>query len=234
MKWAEARRSRHTFLCNNFANCKSSHDLHPLLYFLGDPAYANMSTYQAGGNSENLLEDIAAHFPYTTIFTSSAIAKAIDSYASASLSIGKKDLRIMHSPFRGGNLLGPFDYEICNGLEHFQNILVLMLQVAIFLGFTDINLYGFEFSSILTYPLQTGWHHFYSRQNENQWGDCKDSDITGVDQLEFFRSCFFTLAQLKNIRDHADSNGVKISNYTPGSLLKIFDSPKHVYDRIAV
>jgi len=210
------------FTCNGFALSNEASEIAPMLYFLGDPICGTEGFLAR----KRLLENIIVKCPYAHIFTSEEIARSIFSYwhrSELATKIGPP--RILYSPYTGG---GPprssYRLDLGNGLEDYQNVLVLMIKVALFMGAAEICLHGFDFSSILRYPHRQGKQHFYENEKTPQW-HCSTLNHTdnGHRQIEFFRSSYLTLVQLSNLRVLSERKGVKITNYNKNSLLEVFE-----------
>lgn len=205
------------FVCNGFAH-SGIQCIYPMLYFLGDPLYGDIE-YLA---SEGIIEKIALIYTHVTIFTSEGLAEVIGNYAARACKELDSTMLLLSSKFVGGSPCGPFKCTLSEGLEHYQNILVLMLQVAIFMNAKRICLHGFDFGNILGYPLNVDRHHFYSESHELQW-DCSHHDEPGLKQLEFFRSAYLTLAQLVSLKEFAREKAIQIANHSPTTILETFD-----------
>jgi hypothetical protein len=91
----------------------------------------------------------------------------------------------------------------------YQTTAVLAIQVAIYLGFKNITLVGFEHSWLAT-PDQLA--HFYSKE--------RDQD----DMIHM-------LSQYKTINHYAQKNNILISNATPNSFLDVFPQTKIINNK---
>lgn len=211
------------FVCNHFAKADWKQTPQPFIYFLGDPDFGSVDVAHKDKDIAILPKLISIKYMYTPVFTSEGIMQGIDAIMKE---IHGRILPInyLYANYRGGGKLGDFDYELQNGLQEYQNVLVLMLQAAIYMGAKNINLYGFKFSNILTYPLNKKRHHFFDEKEVWQWRGYKENtEISPSAQIIFFRDNYCTLMQLQKINEHAKKKGINITNYTPDSLLAIFD-----------
>ena len=213
-------RAGQLFTCNGFASCKKITNISPLLYFLGDPIFRDEKEARLSKFGPKIIEDLVNKYPYTTLFTSDGVADGLISWASRLFDENEGTLHILESNFRGGAIVGGFDLQLEKGIQDYQNILVLMLQVALYLKPKNIYLDGFDFSTILTYPTKKMVAHFYDSDKSISWRDQKDP--RGASQLEFFRSCFFTLSQIESIREIATKLGINIINLSGASMLEAF------------
>jgi len=220
-------RSSVLFVCNQFAMANWEVVPQPYLYFLGDPRYGSIDTSQPNDDIAKLPSLMAAKFSYTPIFTSEGILNCFNR-AMMDLHGRLFPISYIYAPYRGGKL-GDYDYQLQDGLQEYQNILALMLQAAIYMGATNIKLYGFKFSNISNYPLEKDRHHFFDEDKVFQWRHKDNSTIASLEQVAFFRDNWFTLMQLYNIGQAAIAKGIRLTDFTPNSLLAVFDRSHSVH-----
>jgi hypothetical protein len=133
------------FACNTYAMFNIPSIPVPSYYVLGDPLFQSDDYIE---NLGDIFRSIAYRFPGITFLTSTLIAKHLYSKIAAYSDICCK---IVYAPFGPHQVAGKYLFNLEQRIEPYQNILVLMIQYAVFLGFKKINLFGFDLSMSHSY-----------------------------------------------------------------------------------
>jgi hypothetical protein len=214
-----ASASTTTFVCNNFLRSAHHPSFVPTFYCLADPDYADADRF-ADGDLKGFYKELFSKYPYTTILTSEGIAN----YISANFSKSSYGVNILWSPFCSG-FKYPDQYAIRLdiSLEPFLNVLLMMLQFSFYFGGKDIELHGFDFTSIFLYAFVDGRKagHFYEA---NQYGTLGmhhglQPAVSVESLLQSFRGNLGLSEQLYRIRQTAALLQIRIKNCSQSSLL---------------
>lgn len=205
-----------TFVCNGFVEAAHCPGFLPTFYCLADPSYADSSSYP--GDLRGFYNGLFSKYPYTTILTSEGIAKCIyDNFP------GKEyRFNVLYSPYGPAfKYADKYAINLSNTLEPFLNVLLMMLQFSIYLGGKDIELHGFDFSSIFLYSfLGRGNQHFYDAGNtvSNTFKYLQAANSV-ESLLRSFHGNLGLAEQLYRARQTAVERGITIKNCSPSTLL---------------
>jgi hypothetical protein len=133
------------FACNAYSTYSFPGMPIPSYYVLGDPLFQSDDYID---NLESFFCSIVRRFPGVTLATSQSISKHI--YRKI---LGHPDIlcKILYAPFGPHPLSGKYMFNLQHNIEPYQNVLVLMIQYAVFLGFRKIELFGFDLSMSHSY-----------------------------------------------------------------------------------
>lgn len=126
------------FACNTYFYCKNGDLPIPNFYVLGDPVFQNDKYIS---NLTEIFSSIVNRYPGINFLTSSNIAKHI--YLKL-LPSNSAPCRIIYAPFGDHLIKNTYSFRLDINIEPYQNILLLMIQFAVYLGFADLHLYGFD------------------------------------------------------------------------------------------
>lgn len=186
---------KNTIAMNNFHKSSFSDSIKPVAYCIGEPvssdAWSDPLTIKAKSNAKTYWVDISNARVHTKE------NRTIFNYVNGILQPNDRGyIGDMHSDSLGS-----------------QTTAVLAIQVAIYMGFSNITLVGFEHSWLAT-PDHLS--HFYSSR--------KDDDDT-IDQFtydELMNKCVLMWSQYRTIQKYAEKNNITIKNATPNSYLDVF------------
>lgn len=140
------------FACNTFYTLESAKSLRPSFYALGDPVFETDAYIE---NLAAIFSDIVDAYPGISFVTSERIASHLYSKLSP---YDELICRIYASKFSGFSQHGQYSFHLDSHIEPYQNVLILMLQYAIFMGFKRILLYGFDLTMSTDYHTRSAAH----------------------------------------------------------------------------
>jgi len=204
-----------TYTCNGFWKGECHSSFFPTFYCLGDPAYSNSELYP--GDLDKFYSGLINKYPFTTILTSQGIAERIIQQTSGSAT----KPNILWAPF-SERFYDEHKYSLRlhEALEPFQNVLVLMLQYACYFGAREIELHGFDFTSIFLHAfVDENSSHFYDKGIEGHKGLSlrRPKDIESL-VLCFNRNLILS-CQLARMRNTLKECGASLVNLSDTSLL---------------
>ena len=134
----------------------------PHYYVFGDPV---LQTDDYIANLENIFLDVTARYPGVNILSSRLIANHI----SRKLNKYDRELiyRIFHTDFSDFLVKGQYSFALEQSLEPYQNVLIMMMQFAIFLGHKKLCLHGFDLS--MSHNYQEKREDYFHRQSPYSW-----------------------------------------------------------------
>jgi hypothetical protein len=204
-----------TYACNEFWEGECHNSFFPTFYCLGDPAYADPNLYP--GDLDYFYSGLINKYPYTTILASQGIAERIIQQTSGSTT----QPNILWAPFSDSYSDDhQYSLRLHEALEPFQNVLIFMLQYACYFGAREIELHGFDFTSIFLHAfVDQNSAHFYDKGIECRNGLSlrKPKDIESL-VLHFNRNLVLS-CQLARMRNTLKECGASLVNLSDTSLL---------------
>jgi hypothetical protein len=97
----------------------------------------------------------------------------------------------------------------------YQTTAVLAVQVALYFGFTDIRLLGFDHDWLATPDYS---RHFYSSEKD------EEDKLGTMSYLQILRAVTRMWEGYYALQRAAEAHGARISNWTDGSFLDVFDN----------
>jgi len=187
--------SQYVIVMNNFFKSEVLKDIKPVAYCVGEPVSSN-----AWSNPDHIINNSNAKSYWLH-----------GSNIPAVKNLKNKDVQFVIPaiiPNSSGVIGSPASVTL-----GFHTTAVLSIQIAIYLGFEDIRLVGFDHSWLAT-PTQLA--HFYS--------DTKDVDdvIGEMSYLDLIKSCESMWLQYLTIKKYAENTNILITNCTRGSYLDVF------------
>jgi hypothetical protein len=157
--------------------------------------------------------DIDAHIGKTTLFLALGDKKYVEQNG---LFAGRTVHYVAHRT--DWSDVGPEGIDLTRPVPKIQSSPLFALQIALFMGFTEIYLLGCDHDWILNLGVS---RHFYpeslhavvSRPGYSEWGSIEEES----------RNYAMLWQQYGAIRRYCEARGVKIYNATAGGLLNVFE-----------
>lgn len=134
----------------------------PHYYVFGDPV---LQTDDYIANLENIFLEVTTRFPGINILSSRLIANHISRKLNKYDS--KLTYRILCTDFNDFFVKGQYSFALEQSLEPYQNVLIMMMQFAIFLGHKKLCLHGFDLS--MSHNYQEKPEDYFHRQSPYAW-----------------------------------------------------------------
>lgn len=135
----------------------------------------------------------------------------------------------------------PFKYlkskeiDLTHGVPNFQSVSIMALEIAMYMGFSEIYLIGYDHDWILNNARND--YHCYDEEKkrilhkDNSFAVNESDEVTGQCTFEENLKANLRLwAQYRSLKNMADFKGIKIYNATKGGLLDVF--PRVEYEKL--
>jgi hypothetical protein len=140
------------FACNAFYQIEFAKSIRPTFYVLGDPVFESDEYIY---NLREIFREIVEAYPGVVFLTSQNIGLHLYNKLTP---LEDHYCKIYYSAFSWYMAPGKYSFRLDKCIEPYQNVLLLMLQYAIFLGFKKILLYGFDLSNSHDYHKKSVQH----------------------------------------------------------------------------
>jgi hypothetical protein len=182
------------FACNTFYEIDFAKSIRPTFYVFGDPVFESDDYIS---NLKEIFDNIVDSYPGVVFLTSQKIG--IHLYNKL-IELNHRYFKIYYSPFSGFITPGRYSFSLEKCIEPYQNVLLLMLQYAIFMGFKEILLYGFDLTNSHDYHKKSEQHAV--KKDVYKWRRLPAE----ISKDESHRKKATVLIQLKTLLKSADSS----------------------------
>ncbi len=200
---------------NNFHNHEDIKIIKPNLHCVV-PFYQTPDEYGAWGN---WLQEMRSNLPKDILYLFGKNTKTIvDKQFSDS-----KNIFYFSSKYRVLTLTSP-KMDITKNIMEIPTVLTLCLIAALYLGFSEIVLIGFDFDQIIS-NRSDNFNRFYGKSKITNTKSEFNSELKYVGSA--YESAWYhrwlTIKQLNLIKHYSEGNGARIVNGSEEGILEVFD-----------